>query len=87
MIKPQFTAPGTLSQLRQLGLFRAAYDSVVTYLNQPPVHLALDIGCGICANSIRLARRGYFVTSADYSDYILTQARENVANKRLQDKI
>ncbi len=67
--------------------FEQAYDDFVRRIGQPPDSRALDIGCGICANSIRLARRGYVVSAADYSEPILVQARENVARNRLSDRI
>lgn len=67
--------------------FEQAYDDFVRRIGQPPNSRALDIGCGICANSIRLARRGYIVSAADYSEPILVQARENVARSRLSDRI
>src|SRR5580698_6975199 len=48
--------------------FEQAYDDFVKRIDQQPGSRALDIGCGICANSIRLARRGYIVSAADYSE-------------------
>ena len=62
--------------------FEQAYDDFVRRIGQPPGSHALDIGCGICANSMRLARRGYIVSAADYSEPILVQARENVSRHR-----
>ena len=67
--------------------FEEAYDEFVRRLGQPLRSRALDIGCGICANSIRFARRGYIVSAADYSEPILAQARENVARHGLSDRI
>ena len=67
--------------------FEEAYDEFVKHLAQPENSRALDIGCGICANSIRLARRGYIVSAADYSEPILAQARANVAQHGLSDRI
>jgi 2-polyprenyl-3-methyl-5-hydroxy-6-metoxy-1,4-benzoquinol methylase len=67
--------------------FEQAYDDFVVRLAQPPGSRALDIGCGICANSLRLARRGYVVSAADYSEPILVQARKNVAKQGLSDRI
>jgi SAM-dependent methyltransferase len=67
--------------------FELAYDDVVQHLGQPEGSRALDIGCGICANSVRLARRGYIVSAADYSESVLEPARENVARKQLVDRI
>jgi len=67
--------------------FELAYDDFVKRISQPEGSHALDIGCGICANSIRLARRGYVVSAADYSESILGPARENVVQKQLGDRI
>jgi 2-polyprenyl-3-methyl-5-hydroxy-6-metoxy-1,4-benzoquinol methylase len=67
--------------------FEQAYDDFVRRIRQQPDSRALDIGCGICANSIRLARRDYIVSAADYSEPILIQARENVLRDQLSDRI
>jgi 2-polyprenyl-3-methyl-5-hydroxy-6-metoxy-1,4-benzoquinol methylase len=67
--------------------FECCFDDFVKVLNQPPESDALDIGCGICANAIRLARRGYRVTAADYSEVILEPARRNVEHNGLCDRI
>jgi 2-polyprenyl-3-methyl-5-hydroxy-6-metoxy-1,4-benzoquinol methylase len=67
--------------------FEQAYDQFLNRLAQPVGSTALDIGCGICANSIRLARHGYIVSAADYSEPILDQARNNVAHHQLSDRI
>ncbi len=68
-------------------LFEACYDYIVGLVDQPEGSRALDIGCGICANSLRLARRGYLVESGDYSEPILDQARENVLRNGMEDRI
>ncbi len=67
--------------------FEQAYDNFVGRLGLPTDSRALDIGCGICANSIRLARRGFLVSAADYSEPILVQARDNVFSNELSDRI
>ena len=67
--------------------FEQAYDDFVRRIGPQPGAHALDIGCGICANSIRLARRGYIVSAADYSEPILVQARDNVSRNQLSDRI
>ncbi len=67
--------------------FEQAYDDLIRRINQPAGSRALDIGCGICANSIRLARRGYTVSAVDYSEPILVRARENVSRNQLSDRI
>jgi 2-polyprenyl-3-methyl-5-hydroxy-6-metoxy-1,4-benzoquinol methylase len=63
------------------------YDDFVKQIQQPENSLALDIGCGISAKSARLARCGYVVSPADYSESILSHARENFARKQLVDRI
>ncbi len=67
--------------------FELCYDDFTKRIAQPAGSLALDIGCGICANSLRLARRGYQVEAGDYSEAILPEARANVAQKGFADKI
>jgi 2-polyprenyl-3-methyl-5-hydroxy-6-metoxy-1,4-benzoquinol methylase len=67
--------------------FEQAFDRCIALLNQPRGSRALDIGCGICANSMRLARRGYRVSAADYSDSILERAKVNVRGARLDEQI
>ena len=68
-------------------LWEQVCDHMVSVLNQPDGSLALDIGCGICANSVRLARRGYRTVAADYSESILERARWNVERNGLVDHI
>jgi 2-polyprenyl-3-methyl-5-hydroxy-6-metoxy-1,4-benzoquinol methylase len=67
--------------------YELAYDYIVNVVRQPAESTALDIGCGIGANSVRLARRGYRVTAADYSESIIGPAHENVEKKGLADRI
>ncbi|MFI5456950.1 MAG: class I SAM-dependent methyltransferase [Isosphaerales bacterium] len=67
--------------------FELAYDEFVGRISHPDGSKALDIGCGICPNSIRLARRGYVVSAADYSEPVLRRARENVVQNELADRI
>jgi 2-polyprenyl-3-methyl-5-hydroxy-6-metoxy-1,4-benzoquinol methylase len=67
--------------------FEQTFDDIVRRIGQRASSRALDIGCGICANAIRLARRGYIVSAADYSEPILVQARENVSRNQLSDRV
>src|SRR5262245_36638848 len=67
--------------------FEEAYDVFTRRIGLPAGARALDIGCGICANSVRLARRGFVVSAADYSEAILPRARENVARHGLSERI
>jgi SAM-dependent methyltransferase len=68
-------------------LWEQIYDDFVARIGQPAGSHALDIGCGPCFNSIRLARRGYRVTAADYSEAVLPHAREVLARENLSDAI
>jgi ubiquinone/menaquinone biosynthesis C-methylase UbiE len=63
------------------------YDDIVRRIGQTSGSTALDIGCGPCFNSIRLARRGYRVTAADYSEAILPIAYDNVDRAQLSGVI
>jgi len=47
----------------------------------------LDVGCGLGAHSLRLARRGFTVSAVDFSESILEQARENVRANGLAGRI
>ena len=47
----------------------------------------LDAGCGSCAHSIRLARRGFSVTAVDFSEPVVANATDNVRRQNLTDKI
>lgn len=67
--------------------FEQAYDYIVAVLRQPQGSLALDIGCGIGANSVRLASRGYRVVAADYSESILGPAHQNIDQRGLADRV
>lgn len=68
-------------------LFENCFDYITRLAGHAADSRALDIGCGICANSLRLARRGYLVEAGDYSEPILEQARQNVAAQGLAGRI
>jgi 2-polyprenyl-3-methyl-5-hydroxy-6-metoxy-1,4-benzoquinol methylase len=68
-------------------LFDGEYNAILASLGQPPDSLALDIGSGIGANSVRLARHGYRVVAGDYSESILEPARQNLAEHGVADRV
>ena len=68
-------------------LCELVFDDFVKWLGQPEGSLALDIGCGNGSNTVRLARRGYRVCAGDYSEAILPETRQNIAQKNLADRV
>ena len=60
---------------------------IIEILNPPLEATFLDAGCGPCAHSVRLARRGFKVHATDFSPSALTMARDYVESRGLADKI
>jgi ubiquinone/menaquinone biosynthesis C-methylase UbiE len=67
--------------------FDQVFDYITLVLNAPENSTFLDVGCGTCAHSIRLANRGFFVHAVDISESILKIAETNVKSKKMQHKI
>src|SRR5260370_17155759 len=67
--------------------YEQAFDYILHVLKPAPDATFLDAGCGSCAHSVRLARRGFNVQAPDFSESALAMARENVEVKALQDRI
>jgi 2-polyprenyl-3-methyl-5-hydroxy-6-metoxy-1,4-benzoquinol methylase len=63
--------------------YEAAFDRITDLLGAREKSTFLDAGCGDGAHSLRLARRGFPVVAVDLSDYILEEARKNVAASNL----
>ncbi len=68
-------------------VYQYLYDKFLSAVGHKEGAKALDIGSGIGANSVRLARHGYHVVAADYSEAILPRTRENVARHGLSDRV
>src|SRR5437660_3343119 len=67
--------------------YEQAFDYVLRVLNPSPGATFLDAGCGSCAHSVRLARRGFNVQAVDFSESALAMAKDYVKLKDLQDQI
>jgi len=64
-----------------------AVDRLVQLIGPHPGELFLDAGCGTGYNAIRLARHGFRVLAGDFSEEVLSRARENVEEAGLQDSV
>lgn len=67
--------------------YEIAFDYIAQVLNAPQGSVILDAGCGSCAHSIRLARRGFSVCAVDYSKNILETAGINLRSKNFVENI
>lgn len=67
--------------------FELAFDHIVSLVGAPKGATFLDAGCGSCAHTMRLIRRGYLVVGIDFSDHILSVARENLERHGVSDKV
>src|SRR3989449_2888486 len=67
--------------------YEQAFDEILRVLNPPPGTTFLDAGCGSCAHSVRLARRGFNVRAVDFFESALAMAEGYVNSKELQDQI
>jgi ubiquinone/menaquinone biosynthesis C-methylase UbiE len=67
--------------------FEQAFDYIAQVLRPPEGATFLDVGCGSCAHSVRLARRGFNVRAVDFSESALGMAGEHLKAQGLADKI
>jgi 2-polyprenyl-3-methyl-5-hydroxy-6-metoxy-1,4-benzoquinol methylase len=67
--------------------YEAAFDYIARVLQAPPGATFLDVGCGPCAHSLRLARRGFNVRAVDFSESALEMARANVRASGMEERI
>jgi ubiquinone/menaquinone biosynthesis C-methylase UbiE len=54
--------------------YECAFDYILRVLNVPTGARFLDVGCGTCSHSLRLAKRGCAVLAVDFSEEILRKA-------------
>ena len=67
--------------------YEAAFDYIARVLSPPAGATFLDVGCGPCAHSLRLARRGFNVRAVDFSESALEMARSNVRAAGMEERI
>jgi ubiquinone/menaquinone biosynthesis C-methylase UbiE len=67
--------------------FERAFDLITRELNPPAGATFLDAGCGSCAHTVRLARRGFNVRAVDFSESALEMARGHLKEAGLDERI
>jgi len=67
--------------------YEMAFDEVVRRLNAPKDAIILDAGCGSCAKSVLLAKRGFRVTGSDFSQKALDLAVDTIQAHGVADRI
>jgi ubiquinone/menaquinone biosynthesis C-methylase UbiE len=67
--------------------YEQAFNVIASSLNAPAGSLALDVGCGSCAHSIRLVKRGFKVVGADFSEPVLKAAQQNLLAHNMASKV
>lgn len=67
--------------------FERAFDLITSELKAPAGATFLDAGCGSCAHTVRLARRGYNVRAVDFSESALEMARAHLKETGLGERI
>jgi 2-polyprenyl-3-methyl-5-hydroxy-6-metoxy-1,4-benzoquinol methylase len=67
--------------------YEQAFDYIAEVLKPPAGATFLDVGCGPCAHSARLARRGFKVHGVDFSESALGMAGEQLKAQGLADRI
>ncbi|OFY64262.1 MAG: hypothetical protein A3H98_13765 [Bacteroidetes bacterium RIFCSPLOWO2_02_FULL_36_8] len=67
--------------------YEHVFDKIADILGTNNHSFILDVGCGICAHSIRLAKRNYNVVAIDFSKNILDSASANISQYKLDNRI
>lgn len=69
------------------GFYELAFDAIVHHLAPTPGAVILDAGCGSCAKSVLLSRRGLRVVATDFSSEALARAAKTVEVNGQSDRI
>lgn len=67
--------------------YERAFDLITAELRPPAGATFLDAGCGPCAHTARLARRGFNVRAIDFSESALEMARDYLKKTWLDGRI
>ena len=67
--------------------YDAAFARIVDELRDSTGKSVLDLGCGYCYHTTRLARSDLDITAADFSEAALAQARERLRDAGLADRV
>lgn len=67
--------------------YERAFDLITAELHPPAGATFLDAGCGSCAHTVRLARRGFDVCAVDFSESALDMARSQLEATGLDERI
>ncbi len=67
--------------------YTLAFDRIVEALGDTKGKRILDVGCGYCYHTTRLAERGLTITAVDFSEVALGHAKENLAKAGIADRV
>ena len=67
--------------------YTLAFDRIVAELGDTRGKRILDVGCGYCYHTTRLAQRGLTITAVDFSEVALAHAKENLAKSGIADRV
>ena len=67
--------------------YELAFDQIVKEFQFADNMTVLDAGCGTCAHSIRLAKRGASVLATDFSQSVLDMALKNLIENGVEEKV
>jgi len=67
--------------------FEEAFDYITGVLDSPKDATILDVGCGSCAHSVRLANRRFNVRAVDFSESALEMAEANIKTRGLGGRV